>query len=61
MHLYYNRKLTVCGPCDHSGNLYGPTLVYLHTDGAECLPIALQDVSPYSTNGILLAKIYHTL
>ena len=25
--------------CDHSSNVYGSTPVYVHEDGAECLPI----------------------
>ena len=41
IHLYDIRQLTVCGFCDHSGNLFSITLVYVHEDGAECLLIAL--------------------
>ena len=36
IHLYYKRQLTVSCLCDHSGNLYGLTHVYVHADGAEC-------------------------
>ena len=35
------------GLCDHSDNLYDLTLVYVHTDAAKCLPIALLGKSPY--------------
>ena len=38
--LYNNIQLTVSGLCDHSSNLYGLSLLYVHADGAECLPTA---------------------
>ena len=34
----------MCGLYGHSGNLFSLTIVYIHTDGAECLLIALQEV-----------------
>ena len=39
--LSINRQPTMYGLCDHSGNLFSLTLVYVHADGAECLIIAL--------------------
>ena len=31
----------MCGLCGYSGNFFSLTHVYVHTDGAECLLIAL--------------------
>ena len=45
-HLSNNKQLSVCGLCDHSCNLCSLTLVYVHTDGAKCLLIVPQEVSP---------------
>ena len=41
-----NRQLTVCGLCGHSGNFKCPILLPVHIDGAACLLISLQEVSP---------------
>ena len=39
--LKYIEQLTSSGLWDHSGNLFGLTLEYVHADGAECLLLAL--------------------
>ena len=36
--------------------LFELTLVYVHADGVECMHLALYEVSPCKTNGILLAE-----
>ena len=39
--LKYAGQLTGSGLCDHSGNLFGLTLEYVHADGAECMLLTL--------------------
>ena len=39
-------------------NIFELTLIFMHIDGIERMHLALYEVSPWKTNGILLAKMY---
>ena len=42
--------------CNHSSNLFSLTLVYVHTDGAECLFIALEKYPHLRPMGFFLQR-----
>ena len=42
----------------HSSNVFELTLIFMQIDAIEGLHVALYEVSPCKSNGILLVKVY---